>query len=88
MDVDVVQRGEVAEFDDNVIEPDHSGIPSSLLPGLWADDGFGKYEVWRAAGLAIQNFGVTGNYSAFCVSVAQSRLSQSGSVGALLASAQ
>ena len=39
-------------------------------------------------GLAIQNFRVTGNYSAFCVSVAQSRLSQSGSVGALLASAQ
>ena len=35
MDVDVVQRGEVAEFDDDVIEPDHSGIPSSLLPGLY-----------------------------------------------------
>ena len=34
LDVDVVQRGEVAEFDDDVIEPDHSGIPSSLLQGL------------------------------------------------------
>ena len=31
VDVDIVQRGEVAEFDDDVVEPDHSGIPSSLL---------------------------------------------------------
>ncbi len=39
VDVDVVQRGEVAEFDDDVIEPDHSGIPSSLLQGLWVGGG-------------------------------------------------
>ena len=40
LDVDVVQRGEVAEFDDDVIEPDHSGIPSSLLQGLWVVGGY------------------------------------------------
>jgi len=40
LDVDVVQRGEVTEFDDDVIEPDHSGIPSSLLQGLWVVGGY------------------------------------------------
>ena len=95
MDVDVVQRGEVAEFDDDVIEPDHSGIPSSLLPGL-----VGGWRVFsenmkygEPRGLAIQLSKKIArgrrNYSAaFCVRVAQSALSQSGSAGALLGSAQ